>query len=306
MPGDAATAPMTLTLSLNADTPFTRVMDMTVTITNDREVKQTYQLKTPTVSFSIPFHDGPGDNYRVIVQVDGYETTGTLFHADPTTHPTLNTLMIPSHAKISFPPWADLIAHFPAAAGLVAGGASPADAEARYAAVSMQKPLALACLMNLSAAMQDIGLGGGETPLNLIKTVLWDDSLAQDRFFAYADNTIVPLLKAAAAEGEFAQEFNPGLLHHGATLSYKQVQFDYSNVQLTIHGNDTTIIAGVNCVMLEPDMDLYKDFIPHGLLEVIPNHLTNGKTNPLAVLALRWIDAVQSNEAPFNPGYLLS
>ena len=297
---------MTITLSLSADTPFTRVMDMTVTITNDREVNQTYRLKTPTVSFDLPFHDGPGDNYRVIVQVDGYETTGTLVHADPSTHPTLNTLMIPNHAKVGFPNWAELVTRFPAAAGLVTAGVSEPDAETRYAALGKQKPLALALLMNLAAAMQDIGLGSQKSPLDFIKAVIWDDSLAQDRFFAYADPAIVSLVQAAAAEGEFAQEDNPGILHPGATLSYKQVQFDYSNVQLTFHQNDTKPFGDVVCIKIEPDMDLYKDLIPHGLLEVIPNHLTNGKTNPLAVLALRWIDAVQSNEPLFNPGYTLS
>ena len=49
-----------------------------------------------------------------------------------------------------------------------------------------------------------------------------------------------------------------------------------------------------------------KEIGAHGLGEVVPNLSTGGLTNPLDVLALRWIDAVQSDEPLFDPGYLLS
>lgn len=38
------------------------------------------------------------------------------------------------------------------------------------------------------------------------------------------------------------------------------------------------MVDGLECVMLEPYMDLYKDLLDHGLLEVLPNLLTHGLT----------------------------
>ncbi len=306
MPDALSTAPATITLSFSDGTPFTGTLDMLVRITNDGDVLQAFWKKTPTVNIAIPFHDGPGDAYRVIVHVPGYENAGALVHADPKVHETLNMLMIPSHATFNFPGWQDLNTRFPGTAHLIASGVTGTEAEERYAALGRDRPLALASLMNLSAAMQLIGLGAQKTPMDFIKEVIWDGTLAQDRFFGYADPAIIPLIRAAAAEGEFAEEKNCAQFHPGSTHSWKQTQFDYSNVQLTFHENDTKTIDGVQCVKIEPDMDLYKDLLAHGLEEVIPNRLTNGLTNPLAVLALRWIDAVQSNEPLFDPGYGLS
>jgi hypothetical protein len=44
----------------------------------------------------------------------------------------------------------------------------------------------------------------------------WDDSLAQDRFFGYADKSLVEQVKRAAVEGEFAPEPGPRLFHPDA------------------------------------------------------------------------------------------
>ena len=77
-------------------------------------------------------------------------------------------------------------------------------------------------------------------------------------------------------------------------------------MQLTFHEEDVKTIGGITCVKIEPDMDLYKDILAHGLMEVIPNLSTGGLTNPIDVLALRWIDAVQSDDPLFDPGYSLS
>ncbi len=306
MPDEVSEAPVTITLSLSAETPFTETLDMQVRIMNNREVSREFTVKTPTVNVTLPFHNGPGDAYRVTVQVDGYVDAGGFVHADPKVHKTLNMLMVPRHAAFQFPGWAELRAKLPVTADLIAAGVSDADAAARYAALGKEKPLALASLMNLSAAMQTIGLGGGKTPMDFIKEVIWDVSMAQDRFFGYADPAMIPLIRAAALENEFAEETNCAQFHPGATHSWKQTEFTYSNVQLTFHEDDTKTIDGVSCVKIEPDMDLYKDLVAHGLGEVIPNRLTNGLTNPLAVLALRWIDAVQSDEPLFDPGYGLA
>jgi hypothetical protein len=102
-----------------------------------------------------------------------------------------------------------------------------------------------------------------KTPLDYFKSILWDESLAQDRFFGYADKNIVDQVRRAAMEGEFAPEPSPGLFHPDATSSYKQIQFGEANVQLTFHENDTKKIDGVNCIKVEPDIDYYKDLGAH-------------------------------------------
>ena len=304
MPDPSSSAPVTVALYLNARTPFTDELDMHVSIGNNAGLSQGFWGKTPNMQITLPFHDGPGDDYRIVVQVNGYHNAGGFVQANPKVHPTVSLLMIPSHAAFVFPSWTDLQTSYPATAGLIAAG-SATDAEARYTALGRDEPLSLASLMNLSAAMNDIGLGAQKTPLDFIRQVIWDGTLAQDRFFAYADPAMIPLVVAAAAEGEFAREPDPGLLHPGATLSYKQTQFAYSNVQLTFHGNDTATVGDQQCIQLEPDMDLYKELVAHGLGEVLPNKLTGSLTDPLNILALRWIDAAQLNQPLFDPGYSL-
>jgi hypothetical protein len=303
------TAPVTIALYRNADTPCTAGQAMFVTIGNSAGLTQNFWGKTPTMQVEVPYHDGLGDDYRVVVNVDGFHNGGGFFQADPAVHPTLSILMMPDKAKPTFPTWADLKVSQPATANLIAGNVTDAVAQANYTALSSARPLALACLMNLSAAMLQIGLGQQKTPLDFIRQVIWDKTLAQDRFFAYVDPAITTLLDGAVAEGEFEQESAADLhLHPGSTSSYKQLQYAYSNVQLTFHANDKSPqpIGGVDCIMIEPDIDLYKELFAHGLGELLPNLISGSKTNPLAVLALRWIDAAQKQEPRFNPGYSLS
>ena len=54
----------------------------------------------------------------------------------------------------------------------------------------------------------------------------------------------------------------------------------------------------MECVVIEPDIDLYKDLISHGLAEVAPNTLTGGKTDPRTVYAMRWIATRQEHGVP--------
>jgi len=47
--------------------------------------------------------------------------------------------------------------------------------------------------------------------------------------------------------------------------------------------------SDVACVIVEPDIDYYKDLIAHGLLEVLPHLATGGKTDPRQAYSLRWM-----------------
>ncbi len=117
-------------------------------------------------------------------------------------------------------------------------------------------------------------------------------------------------VRAAVGHG-FSQEPNPQAWGHaGATESYKQTQFDVANVQLTFHGTDTAILTDdhnneIPCVKIEPDIDYYKDVAAHGLLEVIPNWLTKGLTDPKVVYALRWMATRREGLPEFDPLYTI-
>jgi hypothetical protein len=299
----------TIVLYDGAEQPIAEEMDVLLEIRNNYGVNQSNWVKGPVIQLDLQFLDGPGDNYTVTIWVKGNRGTGDFVKADPKTHQILKFMLVPVPTKLTFRPWAELKAKYPKAAEFVGLGlADDAAAQQRYATLQTEKPASLACFMNLIAAMNEIGIGGGKTPLDYLKEIKWDETFAQDRFFGYIDPAVIPAVVAAAADGGFAEEKDPGTYHPGATLSYKQTEYDYSNVQLTFYENaaDLKKVGDLECVMFEPDMDLYKDLLDHGLLEVLPNLLTHGLTDPVDILSLRWLDTTDAYESPFDPGYSLA
>ena len=93
-------------------------------------------------------------------------------------------------------------------------------------------------------------------------------------------------------------------LHPGATRSYKQVAFGEANLQLTFHEGDRREIDGVNCVLVEPDIDYFKDTLAHLLLEVAVNAF-GSITDPRAVYVLRWIAGRRAGIPEFDPLYTI-
>jgi hypothetical protein len=306
---DETTARATIVLYDGAEQPVAEELDVLLEIRNNYGVNQTNWVKGPVVQLNLQFFDGPGDDYTVTVWVKGYRGTGDFIKADPKIHKVLKVMLIPVPTQITFRPWAELKAKYAKAAEFLGLGlADDAAAQQRYAELQANDRAPLACFMNLITAMNGITIGAGKTPLDYLKEIKWDNTFAQDRFFGYIDPAMIPAVEAAAKDGGFAEEKNPGDFHPGATLSYKQTAYDYSNVQLTFHQNaaDLKMIDGLECVLFEPDMDLYKDLLDHGLLEVLPNLLTHGLTDPVDILSLRWLDTTDSYEPPFDPGYTLA
>jgi hypothetical protein len=302
------TARATIVLYDGAENPVAEEQDVLLEVRNNRGVNQSNWVKGPVIQLNLQFFDGPGDDYTVTVWVKGNRGTGDFIKADPKIHQVLKFMLIPVPTKIAFRPWADLKAKYPKVVQCLGLGVpDDAAAQQRYTDLQADRPASLACFMNLITAMNGIGIGGGKSPLDFLKAINWDDTFAQDRFFGYIDPGMIPAVIATAADGEFAEEKNPGTFHKGATLSYKQVEYSYSNVQLTFHQNaaDLKVIDGLECVLFEPDMDLYKDLLDHGVLEVLPNLLTHGLTDPIDVLSLRWLDTSDAHESPFDPGYTL-
>jgi hypothetical protein len=274
-----------------------------IRVHNGQDVSPTGDYRNgPNVPIMVPFHDGPGDWYAVNVSADGYRDSGCFFKADPKVLAQPAVLLLHNSTKPQFAPWAEFKAGHPEAAAFLAVGDTEASAQAHYDAFSRSAPDSLACLLNLTQAMAEIALGG-RTPLSYFKQVCWDNTMTQDRFFGYVDPAIIPIVRAAAAKGEFAEQKGCATFHPGSTCSWKQVAFPIANVQLTFYEHDKKVIDGVTCVKIEPDIDLYRELLAHGLGEVFPNLLSHGLTNPYAVFSLRWTTAEDRHRPAFDPGY---
>ena len=134
--------------------------------------------------------------------------------------------------------------------------------------------------MNITTAMSsDLSAGRNSAGLHQADN-LGTNSLRQDRFFAWCDPQMLKQVRLAAAQGKFAPESAPWIVHPGATASWKRLQFGEANVQLSFHENDEQVISGLTCIKVEPDIDYYKDPINHVVLEVLPNAITGGLSNP--------------------------
>lgn len=112
-------------------------------------------------------------------------------------------------------------------------------------------------------------------------------------------------LKDAISQGTFEYAVGANVFHQGNTASFKEVNYSEANVQITFFENNSRVVAGVKHVLVETDIDYYRDPLSHVLLEVIPNTISGSMTNPVEVYQLRWI-AVNNNQGPrFNPLYVI-
>ena len=304
-----ATAPATSTLTINlydgTRQPLVDGVDVLFRIFDGNQKQIVNQeLSDPSVRFTnLPFHDNFVDNYRVVATADGYYSAGFVPVPLSSQRPAgLDLMLLPKKNKFNFTAagWDSVKQVYP----FLASGASDADGKARYENLMANKPKALASLLNLCTAMSHILLPSG-TPLTYLKQVIWDDTLAQDRFFAFCDPALIDQVKTAAQQGLFAPEFGSGFFHPGATASWKQVQFGEANVQLTFHEGTRVVINGTECIVVEPDIDYFKDLGAHGLLEVIPNKFTGGLTDPETVYVLRWIAGRHAGVPEFDPPYTI-
>ena len=83
-----------------------------------------------------------------------------------------------------------------------------------------------------------------------------------------------------------------------------QIEFGEANVQLTFHQGEHRQIDGVDCVMIEPDIDYFKDTAAHLILEVAVNAF-GSLTDPRTVYSLRWIAGRRAGIPEFDPLYTI-
>lgn len=290
--------------------PFSSGTQFGITIIdgNQRQISRNF-YNEPNVRFQLPVHDNLADNCTIVAWANGYKQAGFApVHITAHALQLVNLMLIPENNQFNFAAaqWPKLKAARPAFAVLFASGVDDAAAAARYGDLEdVQSGAVLACLLNVTTAMSQIFLPTG-TPLDYIRMINWeltgDYKMAQDRFFGWADPAIISQLDAAKQQGEFADA--PYALHTGATRSYKQIQFGEANVQLTFHEGEKKTIGGVDCIMIEPDMDYYKDPVAHLLLEVAVNAF-GSLTDPRQVYVLRWIAGQHAGVPEFDPLYTI-
>ena len=286
--------------------PFPRGQSLLVRISDgaQRRVEEDF-FKKSSLQFAVPFSDNFRDNYTVLVTCDGYRDAGFFpVKISPDLPAIVDLMLISKKAKYQFLSWDQLETNYKKFADFLNCDDDEAATSEHYEGLRQDRQPALGSLLNLTAAMSVIQLPSG-TPLDYFKQIEWDASLAQDRFFGFADAELVNQVKTATAQSEFAPEPSPGLFHPDATSSYKQIQFGEANVQLTFHENTVKAIGGVKCIRVEPDIDYFKDAAAHALLEVIPNTLGHGLTDPQTVYVLRWIAGRHAGVPEFDPGYTL-
>jgi hypothetical protein len=308
-----AAAPQTSSLQVNVydgtRQPVAAGTDILMTIHDGNQQQLVRDEYAGGTTFKVPFYDNLGDNYTVLAYADGYSQAGfTPVKCSPDTPQRVDIMLLKKDAGFNFAAaqWDALAASNPLLSGILAHGApDPGAARDRYTQLMETQPAVLACLLNITTAMSAIHLPAG-TPLDYFKELIWDNTMAQDRFFGYADPEVYDQVKLAAAQGEFSREADFALFHTGATDSYKQIQFGEANVQLTFHANDTKVIDGLQCIRMEPDIDYYKDLGAHALLEVIANAISGSLTDPHQVYVLRWIAGRHAGVPDFDPPYVIT
>jgi hypothetical protein len=263
----------------------------------------------PTVNFDVEFFNNFGDNYTIIAFANKHLQAG--FHpvkVSPTNPQVVDIMLLPKRNRFNFDEagWAKLKANQPKLSEILGhSAASGSDAKDRYDKLLDNEPGSLAAFFNIATAIRDVILPVGKA-LDYFREVIWDEkTMRQDRFFAYADASLVDQVRQAADQGQFESQFGLDINHPGATLSFKQKQFGEANVQFSFHENDTKTIEGVNCVKVELDMDYFKDLLAHFILEVLPNKVSGGKTDPREVYVLRWIAGRRSGVPEFDPPYTI-
>ncbi|MCI0351891.1 MAG: hypothetical protein L0Z53_20920 [Acidobacteriales bacterium] len=271
-------------------------------------------VKGAQAEFTLRFFNNFGDNYTVVAFARGYSDAGITpvkLSLDFTRQ--VDLMLLPENPAYNFDDatWEKLEQTHPWLIRLLsADAASSREASTLYHDLFENHEHSLACFLNLTEAMSEIHLSVG-SPLEYLKALRWEKAgekfryIRPDRFFAWADPALLEQVKLAAAQGEFSREPGPGTFHHGATSSFKQVQFGEANVQLTFHERDQKNIEGTNCIMVEPDIDYFKDPLAHAFFEVLPNTVRGDMTDPRTVYFLRWIAGRQSGVANFAPPYTI-
>ena len=272
----------------------------------DKEIKAS-QVRFP----GLPVFDNLQDRYRVIVSADDHEDAGI--------HPVivkagvelvLELMLVPKNPVYKFgaAKFENLKNIDPAVPGILTGDLNNDAAATRWGTLFDTAAPSAACVLNILTVMAGISVAGGKQLLGFLKQALFDHRMKQDRFYAWADNGLIPRL-AGPQETPSDVRFAPAIItqkdHPGGTRSFKEQQFSEANLQVTFHENDAPPPGHPDWVLVEPDIDYFADPLAHFFLEVVASAVTQQLTDPKEVLALRWM-AMRRSGRTFNPLYVIT
>jgi hypothetical protein len=287
-----------------------------------RNVVRTFVDRSSIELTSLEVRDNLEDNYTVLVSAKDHSDAGfTPIKVSSKQQQVLDLMMLRRQATFLFHSFDD-IARRPDLHDLHAFlcGDTPADARSLYERLVDDDKPALACLLNITTALEQMKLapaaGLDQNPLRSFKAL--HSAPRQDRVFAWVDARFLARVRetrdSQGANGLSRLTSAPATLHPGATDSYKQTDFGEGNVQLTFHEGETRTMDGVECMKVEVDIDYFKDTAAHIMLEVVPAMLKEkiyGKdsakslTDPRVVYGLRWI-AGRRIGRDFEPPYTIN
>ncbi len=302
-------------------TPFDAATRLLVTAT-DGQQKTLFRTFVNANTIRIPgleVRDNLADRYTILVSAKDHSDAGfTPVVLKANSQQVVALMMMRREADFVFEDFATIGALINLQT--IQGGRTLEEAEPLYERLRQHDKPALACLLNIATALGQITLapasGLDQNPLQSLHALR--SAPQRDRMFTWADVRFLEQVKdTARTRGDKTLSgfvSAPAGLHPGATVSFKQTDFGEGNVQLSFHEGEKDTVNGVECMVVEADIDYFKDTAAHILLEVFPNTLNSkihGKdsaqslTNPRSVYGLRWI-AGRRLGREFAPPYVLA
>jgi hypothetical protein len=245
----------------------------------------------------IELTNGPLDNYIVHVAAS--------HHYDAWYHPVnprrlggrpLSVMMLPRKTRYLFTEWGDLAAEV---RKFIAQDSGYYEELLDHSDESRDR---LAAFHNFTTALRSIQLEG-RSAFSYFRQLIVDGELApaRDRFHALAHKELATALERARQQKLWAK--GSTAFHPGATASYKEKAYGEGNIQLSLYGKEPVALS--DCLMVEVDIDYYKDTLAHGLLELVPNKLLEKTTDPKMAYRLRWMAMRNVGGIGFEPPYVL-
>ncbi len=272
-----------------------------VTVRDDKSGQRMHSFyQGDELAITVPDFDGTSATFTISAHAPGYtKAVSKHVRIEHGSNIVVSLMMVPRHASLDMEDahWQNMAVEDPQLLSrLLCDNQGPRDCSATYETMLKLHPENLAALINISVALQQIQIGG-RSAFSYYQAIGLGGNLFRDRFFAYVDKALLLQLKAdtdkkqqgkQAGDTPFARLHLSWILHRHATSSFKELDLDRANVQITFNEKDRMIINGVECIRVDTDIDYYRRF-SHGFKEVIPNLIMHRRTSPLKVFKLRWI-----------------
>mgnify|MGYP001046544197 CR=1 FL=1 len=252
-----------------------------------------------------------GTGFAVLASAKGFEDAGaSLVRVADNQTSHVHLMLLRRQSTFQFVRWDGLGARPSLRRFLMGFETDAAKVGTRYAELLEFQRDALASLLNIAAALELLPLQnptlGFEHGLDYLTAIEWGEGVRRDRFFALASDALLTDVKNTGKD-MFEPEPLPHIFHPGASESYKQIQFDEANLQITFHNRFINPATSETLIRVELDMDYYRDLVSHALLEVVPNTLSMGqrKTSPRQIYVMRWM-AGKAHGQNFAPLYAIA